>query len=1256
MKRICLAILLILSPSITAQNRNTNSYFTKNNGQWDKQILYKADFRQGKAVITQNSLRIIVLDSMNRYFHPHNPFIKCNDMEKYCVFSISPYNSNIASSSITTAGQTKWYSNYFIGNDKSKYAAHVKSFSDIIYNDVYEGVDWKICFYGSTPKHYYIVKPKADTKQIRTIYKGADSVYIDEGKLYIETKQGLIIEDSLLVYQTDNRQKIKKIPAFYTITKQDDNYIIGYDIEEYNNQKDLIIDPGLVFSTYSGSHADNWGMTSCYDKSNLMISGGIAKGFDFAITEGAYDVSYNGDWDVVVTKYDDLGQNMIFSTYLGGNLAEMPHSMVINESNEIVVFGTTGSEDFPTTETAYQRMFQGGDSIGYDGTLNYRNGVDIFISTLSSEGDALISSTYLGGSKNDGFNFKAYIDQDYRYLYNGNDSLYANYGDCARGEVVCDKNNNIYVATCTFSNDFPTTPNAYKTTSNGRQDAIVFKLDHSLSNLIYSTYLGGGYDDAAYSIELNKQNNAYVCGGTTSTDFPVTEDAYNISFNGGSTDAFISVISNDGTKLLNSTFFGSNKYDQAFIIRLDKADYPYIFGQTLAEGTALVHNVDYYTPSSGQFVAKFSHDLSSLEYSTVWGTGDTMINLSPSGFAVDVCGRIYCAGWGRIFKYMLSVTNMPHLGTIGLPTTPDAYMDTTDGMDFYIMSMDTSISQIDYATFFGEYSTESVQGNDHVDGGTSRFDKFGAFYLTVCASCSGTNNFPTTFNAHSTTNNSNNCNMASAKFQINDDFAAADFKCKKATCSLNDLAFINNSRADSFLWDFGDNSERSTQENPTHTFAKSGIYNVMLIAGLSNGCKLYDTTYKQLLVLSDTSYYLDTIKVCAGEKINIGLDGFTYTNDDSVSFDWQPMENISETHSANPYAIVYEPTLFRLIVSTNNCSDTLYRYVKIDKLKIDSLVTKNEGCKEEKQGSARVYLENESKVHYLWSCSEKDTDQLQNLSQGTYSINIQDANGCSIDTSFSINASDRYDILQTHKDITCWELCNAQITITPQGGTPPYQYIWNTQSTDSIIDNLCPGIYTLNVIDNNNCQVNKSYTVQDFAINANLNAAVDNDHIYDGQQIHLSSNYIDGFSYLWTPGNDLDNPTNYQTDGKAYENTTFIVTATNEDNCSISDSVQVWVKYVNCGKPNIFVANAFTPNNDGKNDLIKVEGEYISKIDFRIYNRWGENVFSSNSVSDYWDGKFRDKVCPAGVYYYKLEIDCIGGKKYITSGDITLIR
>ena len=341
-----------------------------------------------------------------------------------------------------------------------------------------------------------------------------------------------------------------------------DNNILSFDLPNgYDVSLPLIIDPLLVFSSYSGSTYDNWGNTATYDQRGNVYSGGTVRmlyGFNFPVSPGAFQEDLGGLWDIGILKFDSTGSRLLYGTYLGGSGTETPFSLIVNNKNELIVYGITGSNDYPITENAYSKVFLGGDSVtnalgNYNSGnlgISYTTGSDFFIARISADGSQLLSSTFLGGSNNDGINNAPGFP------------LSRNYGDEFRGEVNIDSEDNIYLAGNTSSIDFPIVGGFQTDYGGGTQDGIIVKLSPDLSNIIWSTFLGGSRADAAYGIKVSKDTLSFVTGGTMSVDFPVSPNAIKTGF-GGDIDGFITSISAQGSSLINSTFLGTNDYDQS---------------------------------------------------------------------------------------------------------------------------------------------------------------------------------------------------------------------------------------------------------------------------------------------------------------------------------------------------------------------------------------------------------------------------------------------------------------------------------------------------------------------------------------------------------------------------------------------------------------------------------------------------------------------------------------------------------------------
>ena len=1401
MRKIIRSFILLFLPFVLSNVCFAQSgiRFEQNKGQWDNRILYMARLENGFVFVQDEGL-LFTYSSLTP--HAHSDLEHQHNDTTYLRHAFLLKPMGMMSQTPEASELLQGYSNYFIGSDKSKWKSNVPAYGSILYKNVYNGIDWRVYGIEGELKHEFVLKPQSEVSDIRLLYSGVQNKELRDGNLILTLAFGEVVEQKPYAYQLIDGRKVEVEVSFELF---DD--AVGYVVGNYDRNKELVIDPALIFSTYSGSTADNWGFTATYDDYGNLYSGSIVEGIGYPTTIGAFSDYFSGIWDCAVTKFSADGSQMLYSTYFGGDYSEMPHSMIVNSYDELVVFGTTGSFNFPTTDGAYQRYFSQGTTVSYDGTVLFPHGVDIYVTRFSTDGTEMKASTYVGGSGNDGLNYRERYNMSSILTYVGNDSLYANYGDGARGELITDDRNNIYVGSSTFSTDFPTTASAFQSTLGGEQDGIVFKLDYTLGTLIFSSYFGGSGDDAVFSIDTDSEYRLYVTGGTVSNDFPTTTGAYSTTHNGGAVDAFLALVSYDGSQLLRSTYFGSDAFDLSYFVRTDRYNNPHIFGQTKASGTTLVYNAQYNIPNSGQFITKFNPNLDSIEFSTVFGTGNNQINISPTGFSVDVCGRIYISGWGRLFKYL---PNLPSVfGTRNMQLTPNAYQSQTDGQDFYIMSMSSDASSLEYATMFGEVSATSNHGIDHVDGGTSRFDKYGNLYQVVCASCSGTQGFPIApDNAWSSINPSSNCNAAAFKFNIHSDFAVANFRLPDYVCYPDSVRLENLSRGDNYLWLFGDGT-MSTEENPVHYYAQSGTYDITLISYMNGACRSSDTLTQRIILLDSQVDTLESKYVCNGELVQIGVNSYPQSQ---VQFQWTPASGLSNANVPNPYASVDSTTTYRLVISTPQCSDTLIQNVIIRNLTldlpdtvnycnypyqyqlptlpesyevsaswnrnfVDSLEVSNgmiqidttlsawlyinikeencfgedsiymnynggwvqidahsTRCNNENNGYALITSGNFTEpLFYSWSTGQNgaDLDSLGGLTVGDYSVTLTDFNGCTYSSTFTITSPD--DLLSTYTKIdnpcqsscvasidltisggvapyqitwsngmntedisllcsgeyiyslidsvgcmitdtvsiidldtliltlnatknNCPEGCSAKIMTQISGGTMPYLYTWSEGSTSQHLTDVCCGEYSLVVSDANNCSVQAEVEVEYIDAFANFNVEASETRVFDGHQILLSATPIAGMSYTWTPSEHLNSPFSASTIATMYETTVFYVYVTDNRGCNLKDSVMVEVDVVNCGEPNIYVPNIFTPNNDGKNDKVYVSGEWIDRFSFEIFDRWGEKVFATNDIEEGWDGTFNGVNCDAAVYFYKLEVYCQGGKTYITGGDITLIR
>jgi gliding motility-associated-like protein len=520
----------------------------------------------------------------------------------------------------------------------------------------------------------------------------------------------------------------------------------------------------------------------------------------------------------------------------------------------------------------------------------------LFVANISSDGKTLKGSTYIGGSSNDGLN---YADL--------NLAIY-NYGDDLRGEITLDKNDNVYIATVSFSADFPVTANAPQRKLQGTADAVLLQLTPDLSQLPWSTFFGGSGYDVAYGLRTGASGAIYAVGTTHSTDLPGTAGSYKPQI-GGREDGFLVKFMNN--QLERSTYLGTTADDAAYLIDLDPQENPHVLG--LTHGLYPVSEGVYQNAKSGQFIHALDPTLSKTIFSTVIGSGRTSPDISPTAFLVNECGNIYLSGWGGTVN--IRNGNLTS-STTGLPVTTDAYRKTTDGSNFWIGLIEQGGKSLLYATFFG--SDNPAGRGDHVDGGTSRFDKSGVIYHAACA-CGGSR-FPATAQAWSQTNKSPNCNNAAFKFDIDRLKAAFDAyqgaqKDVIQGCTPLTLNFVNTSEGGiTYAWDFGGTGTSASSGQISHTFDKPGEYTVTLTAYNKLSCKRVDVAQKIIKVFPANFKISKDTTVCAEKPVQLLAEG-------GKMYQWTPAQGLSNTTIANPIVNPTKTTTYIVkITNENGCS------------------------------------------------------------------------------------------------------------------------------------------------------------------------------------------------------------------------------------------------------------------------------------------------------------------------------------------------
>lgn len=1168
----------------------TKIKFTENKNQWDKQVLFRAQLDGGALFLQKNAFTYNFYDKETlRHNHAgaNSRSISTAPVRSH-AFRMTFQNA-LPSVDISSREKTHDYCNYFIGKDKSKWAGDAKNYREVNYKNLYEGIDLQILGMQNSVKYNFIVAPKGNTADIKLFYEGLDNIKIEKGSLILTTSVNEMVEEKPFAYQWIEGAEVA-VPCEFVL----ENKAIHFRFPKgYNKNLDLVIDPVLVFACSSGSTADNFGMTATYDPEGDLYSGGTCFDIGFPTTLGAYDTTFNGATaygrtDVVITKYDSSGTFLQYSTYIGGAIGtEIVTSLVVDNAENLLLYGATGSSDFPVTPAAYDTTFNGGILLHfiYNGSF-FDNGTDIYVAKFNPTGTTLMASTFIGGTMNDGVN----VNND-SVLFSGTtyefpaDSLQYNYGDQYRGEINVDAAGNAYIASSTRSGNFPIV-NGFDNTMGGEQDAVAFKFNSDFSVLLWSTYLGGSDNDAGYALALDDSLNMYITGGTRSVDFPTTPGVLRTTYQGGKADGYIAKIKKDGTALLTSTFWGTPAYDQTYFIQLDKDSNVYVVGQT--EGLMPVTPGVYSNPNSGQFITRMNDSLNALGFSTVFGNGSGTPNISPSAFLVDDCKNIYVSGWGG--KIVPPTTT-----TTGMPITPGAIQPTTDGHNFYLIVLTADAASLYYATYFG-----GAASWEHVDGGTSRFDKKGIIYQSVCAGCGGHDDFPVTPGSWPYTspiyipvtlgvpssgiNMASNCNNGTFKFDFQVPPVNADFSIDTAVgCTPFSVTFNNlSSPFGTYLWDFGGGDTTSVIYNPTHVYTVPGTYSVSLIL-TNSACKIADTAFTFITVYPGITADFNYTNPPCSNSVNF-YDSSAVA---PVSWQWDFGDSFTST-AQNPTHI---------FPSTGNYNVSL-------------ISTTVNGCAD------------------------------------TAVVAFNNSAGVTINPNITVCAGESPTLLATGGISYSWSPAGSLNNAT----------IANPTATPAATTVYTVAIAAVNA-QGDTCTQTLSTTVSVFnPATFPLSATADNDSLFPGQSTIIHAITDTTLSILWSPTTGVSNPTSFNPTVTPSVTTTYTVSITNAIGCTVFATITVYLKSMQCDLDDVYVPNTFTPNGDGHNDILFVRSNSLIELYFAVYNRWGQLVFETKDINKGWDGIYKEMKADPAVFAWYLTAKCYNGGEIKKQGNTTLIR
>ena len=642
--------------------------------------------------------------------------------------------------------------NYFLGNDPKNWKTNIDTYSRVIYENVYPGVD--LIYYGNQEEleDDFVLNPGSDPKSIKLLFQGAQRVHLDEstGDLLLSTsrqredirlRKPVIYQQGQATSATEKDGTKQFVDGRYVIDPQGR---VGFEIGQYDRSRLLVIDPVLSYFTYLGGMLPDVALRIAVDSGGNAYVTGATVSPDFQVTTGALRntlfVSICGNGfgafggsgathfpcpDAFVTKLNPTGTAAVYSTYLGGTRSDIGFGIAVDSSGNAYVTGQTESPDFPTTASGFQRN----SALGL---------AKAFLVKLDPTGSQILYSSYLGGTAGS-------------WGVGGNDHQ----NDTWATAVAADNSGDAWVVGYTRSNSFPTTlgviqpnpadistiqtsgsipkglcpivsltfvPTSSFLVSYRCSDGFVSKLNTDLSgasSLVYSTYLGGNNFDAATGIAVDSSGNAYVAGTTLSSNFP-TANAFQGAFGGGQcgppwkhicASTFVTKLNSTATALIFSTYLGVNADNAATGIAVDSAGNAYVTGFTNSTNFPTSAGVTQPSHATGlcgfgtfsmecpdAFVAKFSSTGSRL-YSTYLGGSSADVGLSV---AADSQGNAYVTGTTNSTNFPTSNPSQanPGGGTCTLRGPASAPFSFTCP-DVFVSKLDSAGATLLFSSYLG---------------------------------------------------------------------------------------------------------------------------------------------------------------------------------------------------------------------------------------------------------------------------------------------------------------------------------------------------------------------------------------------------------------------------------------------------------------------------------------------------------------------------------------------------------------------------
>ena len=470
-----------------------------------------------------------------------------------------------------------------------------------------------------------------------------------------------------------------------------------------------------------------------------------------------------------------------------------------------------------------------------------------------------------------------------------------------------------------------------------------------------------------------------------------------------------------------------------------------------------------------------------------------------------------------------------------------------------------------------------------------------------------------------------------------------------------------------YSWSPAKGLSETTKGNPTVILKESMSYTVK-IQNPASGCDTIITVRVEVSPMLPVVELDTTLDFCPGIPKRVNLPESSL-----VTYLWSPSTGLDNVNVANPTFTLKNNQIYTVKITDPKTNCNLVWKVTAQ-VSPEATISAGKDSTLCNYGPYTLTATSSLPLSFQWSRLPDFSNNLGNQAtlkrdtfsrgENTFYFKATDAKGCFWRDTVVIN-SVPVEASMPDNYVVCKPVDLTTVTIKdndPNQGLKNYS--WFPVNSLTTKPNEGPNaIYKINATTlvnvnfENKYGCKKTLETQLELIDLKVNVATDKETLIKGNNeiANISVTGCTDCAYAWTPSTGL-NATNTASVRATPQDTTIYKVVVSKKGCKEEKTIRINVDNVNCGEPNIFVPNAFTPNNDGNNDVLKVRGRWISKLQFVVYNRWGQEMFTTTDLNNGWNGVFKGNEVAPDVYNYFLQVTCLDNKIFTKRGNTSLIK